>query len=141
MPAVCFNRFSNCFIQKENSLNLMYNFFPNNQKELAERKADVYATLVKLQDEVKQITEITEILKDADNIKDSKTFVEEIKKEFGVSLKLTNRHWGIYFNWKWIWYIFSINRNGLKKHIEWENIYMNAVNICNRYRICTFAHW
>lgn len=66
----------------------MYNFFPNNQKELAERKADVYATLVKLQDEVKQITEITEILKDADNIKDSKTFVEEIKKEFGVSSKL-----------------------------------------------------
>lgn len=45
----------------------------------------MYATLEKLQDEVKQITEITEILKDADNIKDSKTFVEEIKKKFGVS--------------------------------------------------------
>ncbi|XP_031637698.1 eukaryotic translation initiation factor 3 subunit E-like isoform X3 [Contarinia nasturtii] len=52
-------------------------------QELADRKANVYATLVKLQEEVSQITEITEILKDADNIKDSKTFVEEIKKEFG----------------------------------------------------------
>lgn len=46
----------------------------------------MYATLVKLQEEVSQITEITEILKDADNIKDSKTFVEEIKKEFGVCI-------------------------------------------------------
>lgn len=55
-------------------------------QELAERKANVYATLVKLQEEVSQITEITEILKDADNIKDSKTFVEEIKKEFGVCI-------------------------------------------------------
>lgn len=54
-------------------------------QELVERKANVYATLEKLQDEVKQITAITEILKDADNIKDSKTFVEEIKKKFGVS--------------------------------------------------------
>lgn len=51
---------------------------------MAERKANVYATLVKLQEEVTKITEITEMLKDADNIKDSKTFVEEIKKEFGV---------------------------------------------------------
>lgn len=53
---------------------------------MAERKANVYATLVKLQEEVSRITEITEILKDADNIKDSKTFVEEIKKEFGVCI-------------------------------------------------------
>lgn len=47
----------------------------------------MYATLVKLQEEVSQITEITEMLKDADNIKDSKTFVEEIKKEFGVRIR------------------------------------------------------
>lgn len=57
-------------------------------KELAERKANVYATLVKLQEEVSQITEITEILKDAENIKDSKTVVEEIKKEFGVCISI-----------------------------------------------------
>lgn len=56
-------------------------------QELVERKANVYATLEKLQDEVKEITAITEILKDADNIKDSKTFVEEIKKKFGVSYR------------------------------------------------------
>lgn len=56
-------------------------------KELSDRKSNVYATLVKLQEEVSQITEITEILKDADNIKDQKTFVEEIKKEFGVCIQ------------------------------------------------------
>lgn len=60
-------------------------------QELAERKANVYATLVKLQEEVAQITKITEILKDADNIKDSKTFVEEIKKEFGVRLPIRKK--------------------------------------------------
>lgn len=55
-------------------------------QELSDRKSNVYATLVKLQEEVSQITKITEILKDNDNIKDSKTFVEEIKKEFGVCI-------------------------------------------------------
>lgn len=54
--------------------------------ELAERKANVYATLETLQEDAKPITAITEILKDADNIKDSKTFVEEIKKKFGVCI-------------------------------------------------------
>lgn len=60
-------------------------------QELAERKANVYATLKKLQEEVSQITKITEFLKDAENIKDSKTFVEEIKKEFGVRIYYTQQ--------------------------------------------------
>lgn len=40
---------------------------------------------MELQEEVSRITEITEILKDNENIKDSKSFVAQIQEEFGVS--------------------------------------------------------
>lgn len=54
-------------------------------QELAARKAKVLETLIQLQNEVAPITNITEKLKDSDNIKDSKAFVQEIQQEFGVS--------------------------------------------------------
>lgn len=111
---------------------------------MAERKANVYATLVKLQDEVSQITEITEILKDAENIKDSKTFVEEIKKEFGVSIheiKTSSSERGILINHFLSFLLNSTSQNGLKRLIAWANISTSAVNTCNRYRIYTFARW
>lgn len=55
-------------------------------QELAARKAKVLETLIQLQNEVAPITNITEKLKDSDNIKDSKAFVQEIQQEFGVSV-------------------------------------------------------
>lgn len=62
-------------------------FFPVcSLQELAARKAKVLETLIQLQNEVAPITNITEKLKDSDNIKDSKAFVQEIQQEFGVSV-------------------------------------------------------
>lgn len=108
----------------------------------------MYATLVKLQEEVSQITEITEILKDADNIKDSKTFVEEIKKEFGVSytelgrlLCLINSMSIRIIKGIFICSIHSTSQNGQRKLTVWANISMNAVNTCNRYHTCTSVRW
>lgn len=59
-------------------------------QELAARKTKVLETLIQLQEEVAPITNITEKLKDSDNIKDSKAFVTEIQQEFGVNIPISN---------------------------------------------------
>lgn len=43
-------------------------------------------------------------------------------------------HFGSHFS-------FSINPNGRRKRIAWENISMNAVNTTIQYRTCTFVRW
>lgn len=48
--------------------------------ELAQRKQKVLNTLIELQGEVEPITKATELLKDTDIIKDSKTFVAELTR-------------------------------------------------------------
>lgn len=54
-------------------------------EELAVRKAKVMATLNELTEEVKPITAATEKLKDTDHMKDSKTFLNILQKEYNVS--------------------------------------------------------
>lgn len=53
--------------------------------ELAARKAKVLATLAELSAEVAPITAATEKLKDTDHMKDSKTFLNILQKEYDVS--------------------------------------------------------
>lgn len=127
-------------------------------QELVERKANVYATLEKLQEEVKQITEITEILKDADNIKDSKTFVEEIKKKFGVSSQECAMATAIQLDWLTARHVmriivvvvvvfsvqrplFSTNQTGPKRRIAWASTCTSAVATSNRLRTCISVRW
>lgn len=54
-------------------------------EELAQRKQEVLATLIELQQEVEPITKATELLKDSDVVKDSKAFVAALTKDFGVN--------------------------------------------------------
>lgn len=54
-------------------------------EELAARKAKVLATLSELTAEVAPITAATEKLKDTDHMKDSKTFLNILQKEYDVS--------------------------------------------------------
>lgn len=54
-------------------------------QELSQRKAKVLATLIELQHEVEPITKATEQLKNTESMKDSKTFVSVLQKEYGVS--------------------------------------------------------
>jgi len=51
-------------------------------EELAQRKAEVLATLKQLQSEVAPIMKATELLKNGESIKDSKTFVNALQKEY-----------------------------------------------------------
>lgn len=53
-------------------------------QELAQRKAKVLATLQELQNEVAPITYATEKLKDTDHMKDSKSFISILQKEYDV---------------------------------------------------------
>lgn len=53
-------------------------------QELAQRKAKVLATLQELQNEVAPITYATEKLKDTDHMKDSKSFISILQKEYNV---------------------------------------------------------
>lgn len=53
--------------------------------ELSARKSKVLATLIELQGEVEPITKATELLKDMDAVKDSKTFVAALTKDFEAS--------------------------------------------------------
>lgn len=55
-------------------------------EELAARKAKVLATLSELTAEVAPITAAMDKLKDTDHMKDSKTFLNILQKEFNVSL-------------------------------------------------------
>lgn len=53
--------------------------------ELAQRKQKVLATLIELQEEVAPVTKATELLKDTDCVKDSKTFVAALTRgDYGV---------------------------------------------------------
>lgn len=54
-------------------------------EELAARKAKVLVTLTELQNEVAPITYANDKLKDTDHMKDSKTFLNILQKEYGVS--------------------------------------------------------
>lgn len=55
-------------------------------EELAQRKQEVLATLIELQQEVEPVTKATELLKDSDVVKDSKAFVAALTKDFGVNI-------------------------------------------------------
>lgn len=55
-------------------------------EELAARKAKVLVTLNELQNEVAPITYATEKLRDTDHMKDSKTFLNILQKEYDVSI-------------------------------------------------------
>lgn len=54
-------------------------------EEMVARKANVLAKLAELQEEVAPITAATEKLKDTDHMKDSKTFLNILQKEYNVS--------------------------------------------------------
>lgn len=54
-------------------------------EELAARKAKVLATLLELQNEVAPITHATEKLKDSEHMKDAKSFINILQKEYDVS--------------------------------------------------------
>lgn len=53
--------------------------------DLAARKQKVLTTLIELQGEVEPITKATELLKDSDCVKDSKSFIAALNKDHDVS--------------------------------------------------------
>lgn len=112
--------------------------------ELAARKQKVLATLIELQGEVEPITKATELLKDSDAVKDSKTFVAALTKGFEVhSLKRKStiiKDVNLII-WTMIFSIFSFNLIGSIRPIAWANISMSAANTCSPFRICISAHW
>lgn len=57
-------------------------------EELQNRKMEVLAKLMELNQEVEPITAATEKLKDTEYMKDSKTFINILQKEYNVSVGL-----------------------------------------------------
>jgi len=55
--------------------------------ELVQRKAEVLATLKQLQNEVAPIMKATDILKNGESMKDSKTFVNALQKDYNFKLE------------------------------------------------------
>lgn len=60
-------------------------------QELAARKAKVLATLLELQNEVAPITTATDQLKDTDHMKDSKSILNILQKEYDVRVFYSKR--------------------------------------------------
>ncbi|KAH8239447.1 eukaryotic translation initiation factor 3 subunit E [Drosophila kikkawai] len=56
-------------------------------EELVQRKAEVLATLKQLQNEVAPIMKATDILKNGESMKDSKTFVNALQKDYNFKLE------------------------------------------------------
>lgn len=56
-------------------------------EELIQRKAEVLATLKQLQDEVAPILKATDILKNGESMKDSKTFVNALQKDYNFKVE------------------------------------------------------
>lgn len=109
--------------------------------ELAARKAKVLATLNELQNEVAPITYATEKLKDTDHMKDSKTFLSILQKEYDVGV---NIWYQVQLN---IVFVFLVNRksssrtNGSTVPTKWANTCTSAAATSSRFRTCTFVCW
>ncbi|XP_055845398.1 eukaryotic translation initiation factor 3 subunit E [Episyrphus balteatus] len=56
-------------------------------EELVQRKAEVLATLKQLQNEVAPIMKATDILKNGESMKDSKTFVNALQKDYNFKIE------------------------------------------------------
>ncbi|EDW77090.1 uncharacterized protein Dwil_GK22114 [Drosophila willistoni] len=56
-------------------------------EELVQQKADVLATLKQLQNEVAPIMKATDILKDGETMKDSKTFVSALQRDYNFKME------------------------------------------------------
>lgn len=56
-------------------------------EELVQRKAEVLATLKQLQNEVAPIMKATDILKNGESMKDSKTFVNALQKDYNFKVE------------------------------------------------------
>ncbi|CAD7003749.1 unnamed protein product [Ceratitis capitata] len=57
------------------------------EEELVQRKAEVLATLKQLQNEVAPIMKATDILKNGESMKDSKTFVNALQKDYKLKVE------------------------------------------------------
>lgn len=66
-------------------IRMRLNMGENVPDDLAQRKQKVLTTLIELQAEVEPITGALDMLKDAESVKDSKTFVAALTKDYGVS--------------------------------------------------------
>lgn len=72
---------------------------------MAARKAKVLATLLELQNEVAPITYATEKLKDTDHMKDSKSFLNILQKEYDVSINSLLFFYKLFFKYNFFFFL------------------------------------
>lgn len=107
--------------------------------ELVQRKAEVLATLKQLQNEVAPIMKATDILKNGESMKDSKTFVNALQKDYNFKVEHLESAYklakylyecGNYQeSTSYLYFCLIVMSPNDKARMIWDEIFISSINI------------